>query len=412
VAANRCRPSGKRRTHPFLAVLFAALAMSGVRAESPAPHWSIADAKALLVYIAGIEAEGLIPADYAPQALRRAIEAGGGTGLDVVADASFAALVEDLRDGRTPVDDRGAWYVDDEDIVRDPTDAVMARALRSHDIAGTLGALDPTSPDYAVLKAALAATPVGDVRRRALIRVNMDRWRWFPRDFGEEYLVVNVPEFRLRHVKARAIIRNYRVIVGKPGDTATPLLAEKATAVIFNPVWTVPQPIVESEGLGARLLANPNAARARGYVVSRNANGSLAVIQQPGPANMLGKVKIDVPNAYGIYLHDTPSQDLFAREVPALSHGCVRVKGALELAGDLVLTHAGTTSREVAAMVSSGKMQQVALARPIAVYTTYFTMTETPDGRLGSLLDIYGWDASVLASFTRPRVSRAEVETP
>ena len=396
-----------RRSAGFLAALLAVSVTPGAHAQRAESRWTIVDAKALLAYVDGIGNEGLIPADYAPQTLRRAIENKEGAVLDAAADASLIALVEDLRDGRTPVDDRGAWYVDDDDEIRNPTDAVLARALRTHDISGTLASLDPTAPDYAALKEALAGTPAADTRRRALLRVNMDRWRWFPRDFGSDYLFVNVPEFRLRQVRGGDVVGNYRVIVGKPGDTATPILAEKAAAVVLNPVWTVPEPIAEGEGLGARLLAHPETARAGGYVVRRDAGGKISVIQQPGPANVLGKVKIDMPNAYGIYLHDTPAQDLFNRTVPALSHGCLRVEGAIALATDLAETKADMRPAAVRAIIGTGQTHNIGLSSPMPVFIGYFTIGPTSNrGSLGVFGDIYSWDAQVGASFQRPRVPR------
>jgi len=401
--------------HRFLFALLIVSATSGTNvasAQGAAPHWSLADAQALLAYIEAADREGLIPADYRPHDLARVLSGGEGPALDAAADSSFSALVEDLRDGRTPVDDRGAWYVDDEDAVRDPTDAVLTRALRSHDIAGALAALDPAVPDYAALKAELAAAPASDARGRALIRVNMDRWRWFPRDLGTQYLLVNVPEFALRQVEDDVIVRRYRVIVGKPGETATPILAEKIAAVIVNPVWTVPEPIVDGEGLGKRLLAQPAAARARGYVVNRKRDGTLEVTQKPGPMNMLGKIKFDMPNAYGIYLHDTPSKDLFERAVPALSHGCIRVQGAVDLANRLATSRTGNALRDIASLATAGEQRRIELARPMPIYTAYFTVTKTRDGPLLAHPDIYGWDGAVMASFERPRLPRSEERAP
>ena len=176
---------------------------------------------------------------------------------------------------------------------------------------------------------------------------------------------------------------------------------------MLNPVWTVPEPIAEGEKLGARLFAHPDMARAGGYVVRRDAGGRIAVIQQPGPANVLGKVKIDMPNAYGIYLHDTPAQDLFDRAVPALSHGCIRVEGAIALATDLVGTKADMPPGAVKAIVGAGQTRNIALPRPMPVLIGYFTIGPTSNG--GSLAvfgDIYGWDPPAAASFQRPRVPR------
>ncbi|MEY4952166.1 MAG: hypothetical protein RL299_590, partial [Pseudomonadota bacterium] len=225
--------------------------------DEPVVSWSKANAQALLGVIGAIDAEGLVPADYQPEKLRAAIAAGDQTLLDAQASKSFAWLVEDLRDGRTRMAAREQWFVVDTDVETNPTSAVMARALASDDVPGTVAALMPTAPDYAALKALLAVTPVTDKAKRALIRINMDRWRWLPKELGKYYLLTNVPEFQLRLTVDNSIIRSYRTIVGKVGRTATPQLASVVKGVVFNPTWTVPQSIVVGEGLGAQLLGNP-----------------------------------------------------------------------------------------------------------------------------------------------------------
>ncbi|HET9629884.1 MAG TPA: L,D-transpeptidase family protein [Novosphingobium sp.] len=369
----------------------------------PVMHWALADAQQLLAVINGIGAEGLAPADYRPAALRAAIAGGDGSDLDTVASKAMAWLIEDLRDGRTPMDARVQWFAVDQDVEINPTDAVMARALASHDIAGTLAALDPTYPDYAVLKQALADTPRADTKTRALIRANMDRWRWFSRDLGEYYLMTNVPEFQLRLVRRDKIVRTYRTIVGKPGKTATPQLAEKVENVVFNPTWTVPQSIVVGEGLGAKYVNNPARAAHDGYKVTKMADGTLIVVQQPGPKNSLGIVKIDMPNPHAIYLHDTPARALFNTPSRAYSHGCVRTERALELGMMLTMLKAGKTPEEVTAISESGKYTKVPLTSPMPVYIGYFTMAKDINGQLITWPDIYGRDAPVLASFAQPR---------
>ena len=227
----------------------------------PAPivmHWSKADASALLGVIATIDDQGLIAKDYLPGALSAAIAAGEGPALDAAASKSFVWLTEDLRDGRTPVAARLQWFALDTDQDTMPTAALMTKALETHDVAGILAALAPSHPDYAALKAALATTPITETGTRAMIRANMDRWRWLSHDLGKVNLITNIPEFQLRLTVNDNIIRTYRTIVGKPGKTATPQLAEIVKAVVFNPTWTVPQSIVVGEGLGAKLLAQPN----------------------------------------------------------------------------------------------------------------------------------------------------------
>ncbi|MFA7603135.1 MAG: L,D-transpeptidase family protein [Novosphingobium sp.] len=370
----------------------------------PVMPWPLGDAQALLAVIEAIDGEGLFPKDYQPEALRAAIAAGEGPALDEVASKSFAWLAEDLRDGRTPMTAREQWFVVDPDQDLDPTGALMARALETHDVAGVLAGLAPSHPDYQALKAALAATPRSDARTRSLIRVNMDRWRWLRRDLGDIYLITNVPEFQLRLVKnGSEIVRTYRTVVGKPGRTATPQLAEQVTAVVFNPTWTVPQSIVVGEGLGARLLANPRQAARENYKVTRSADGRITVVQQPGPGNALGVMKIDMPNPHAIYLHDTPSKALFNQPVRAFSHGCIRTEGALVLGMTMAILGAEMPQEQLIANATSGKYTKVPMTRTFPVYITYFTMAQDITGKLATFKDIYGRDASVLASFAKAR---------
>jgi len=366
--------------------------------------WTVAQAQALVAVIEGIGAEGLDPKDYDLAPLKTAIAAGPSAELDQMASQSFVWLVEDLRDGRTPMDARQQWFVVDPDREANPSGNVLAEALKTGDIAGTLAKLNPTHPDYARLKAELAATSDGQAARRKLIRANMDRWRWLARDLGPQYLITNVPEFQLRLTVKNKIVSTYRTIVGKPGKTATPQLAEVVEGVIFNPTWTVPQSIVKGEGLGARVLANPAWGRANGYVATKSANGTITVVQQPGPGNSLGRMKLEMPNEHAIFFHDTPSRHLFAADFRALSHGCVRTERALELAMTMAILGRGATKEEAVAIANSGKYTRVMLAKQWRAYITYFTMATDINGELATFRDIYGRDAPVLASLDKPRV--------
>ncbi|MCP5396294.1 MAG: L,D-transpeptidase family protein [Sphingomonadaceae bacterium] len=365
--------------------------------------WSVAKATELAQVIEGIGAEGLDPNEYGLAGLKMAIAGGAGDTLNQAASASFSWLAEDLRDGRTPMSARRQWFVVDPDAERMPTPQIMAAALTSGDIGGALAQLNPTHPDYARLKAELAKTPATEKSKRKLIRANMDRWRWLARDLGDQYLMTNVPEFQLRLTVNDKIVRTYKTIVGKPGRTATPQLAETVEGVIFNPTWTVPQSIVKGEGLGARVLGNPAYAKAKGYKATRGANGYVSVVQQPGPGNALGLMKLDMPNEHAIFLHDTPSRGLFNADVRALSHGCIRTERASELALTLAILQAGIEAEEGVAILKSGKYTRVGFKQTMPVYITYFTMGVDIDGNLRSFNDIYGRDAPVLESFDKPR---------
>jgi len=376
-----------------------------------APSWKVADARSLLLLIGGIDSEGLIPSDYDPQTLSAAIDAGEGAELDRTATRIFTWLIEDLRDGRTPMEARRQWFVVDPDADLLPTDKVMREALDARDIASVVQKLAPTNPDYAALRQALAETPKSNAKRVATIRANMDRWRWLARDLGSQYLITNVPEYQLRLTVNNENIRTYKTIVGKPGRTATPQLAEIVEGVVFNPTWTVPQSIVKGEGLGARVLNNPGWAKANGYTATRGANGYVSVVQQPGPGNSLGMMKLDMPNEHAIFLHDTPSRHLFNSEGRALSHGCIRTERALELAITMAILGKGASKDEAVAISTSGKYTKVALEKSFPVYITYFTMGRDINKELRTFSDIYGRDAPVLASFEKPRVSNRARET-
>lgn len=365
--------------------------------------WSIAAANDLIGVIEGIAAEGLDPRDYDLQPLKLAVQSGRSGELDELASRNFVWLVEDLRDGRTPMDAREQWFVvdPDRDIYR--TGDLLAQALETGDVAGTLAGLNPVHADYARLKEELAKTPEKQAEKRKLIRANMDRWRWLQRDLGKLYLLTNVPEFQLR-LTAGDKIFTYRTIVGKPGRTATPQLAEMVEGVVFNPTWTVPQSIVVGEGLGTKVLSNPSWAKRNGYVATQGANGWISVVQQPGPGNSLGRMKLEMPNPHAIFFHDTPTRHLFANNDRALSHGCIRTERALELAITMAILGKGATKDEAIEIATSGEYTKVAIERKLPAYITYFTMATDINGKMQTFEDIYDRDAPVLASLDKPRV--------
>lgn len=366
-----------------------------------APKWTQSDAQALLAAIKGIGAEGLFPKDYQPEVLSAAIVKGEGQELDETATKLFTWLAEDLRDGRTPMTARVQWFAVDPDQDTNPTSLILAEALEKHDVKDALMALLPTVPDYAALKAALPKAQTQ--KQAALIRANMDRWRWLARDLGSQYLLTNVPEQMLRLTVKNKIISTYKVIVGKPGKTATPQLAETVEGVIFNPTWTVPQSIVVGEGLGARLVGNPKQAEREGYKVTKAADGTIYVVQQPGDNNSLGRMKLDMPNEHAIFLHDTPNRNLFNLTARALSHGCVRVERATELAMTMAILGASMTPDDAVAAHTSKVYTKVPMTKTFPVYLTYFTVARDVTGMLRSFPDIYNRDAPVLASFAQPR---------
>jgi L,D-transpeptidase YcbB len=371
-----------------------------------APTWTRADAQALLNAVGAVGTRGLIPADYAPDMLKAAIAAGEGIPLNEVATRSFSRLISDLRDGRTPAAARVEWFVKDPDADAMPTDALIARALASRDIEGTLASVEPTHPDYAALKAALAATPATDKVRINTIRTNLERWRWLPRDLGARYVYVNVPEYMVRVVGKGRNIATYRAIVGAP-KTPTPQLAEIATGMVIHPTWTVPRSIIK-ESVGALIARSPARAKAQGYRWT-GSGANLSVVQEYGPGNSLGAMKLDMPNPHAIFLHDTPAKALFNKPVRALSHGCIRTDRATEFAILMSILQAGTDHREAADIFKRGLNDRIPFTDQVPVFVNYFTMASSGDGKLGAFPDVYGRDAPVIASFAKPR---EDLKTP
>ncbi|MEO1647860.1 MAG: L,D-transpeptidase family protein [Pseudomonadota bacterium] len=370
----------------------------------PVAPWTLDAAQELIGFIEAIGSEGLDPADYDLDALTVALQSGPSVELDELASKNFVWLVEDIRDGRTPMEARKQWFVEDPDRLKYQTADLLKEASETGDVSGVLNGLHPVHADYVALREELAATPEEDVDRRKLIRANMDRWRWLARELGTIHLITNVPEFQLR-LRAGAKTFTYKTIVGKPGRTATPQLAEDVSGVVFNPTWTVPQSIVVGEGLGQRVLSDPAYAKKNGYKATKGSDGWITVVQQPGPGNSLGRMKLEMPNPHAIFFHDTPTRWMFTKDMRALSHGCIRTERALELAMTVAILGKGASKDEAIEIATSGKYTKVMLPeeKKIPAYITYFTMGTNTDGELTTFDDIYDRDAPVLASLDSPR---------
>jgi L,D-transpeptidase YcbB len=375
--------------------------------EVPPPEWSLDDARALVTVIDRIGGRGLFAKDYDPVGLRAAIAAGPGAALNEIATRQFKRIAIDLRDGRTPQSSRIQWLVKDTDAISFPVDPLLAKALGTGDISGTLAALEPQHPDYAALKEALAAT--NDPVRQKLIRANMDRWRWLPNALGNKHMIANVPEFRLRVVTYGKTIATYPVIAGKP-TTPTPQLNAVAKGVVIHPPWFLPQSVLK-EGVASLIANNPAAARAKGYTWTGSGK-TLAVVQKSGPNSALGVIKVDMPNAESIFIHDTPSRHLFGGANQALSHGCLRTERAMELGILLGILQGGGSAEKLADLIKKGKTEHVPFKEGLPVYISYFTLGMGSNGQLQAFNDVYGRDKAVLASFDQPRVDKAAAPPP
>jgi L,D-transpeptidase YcbB len=349
-----------------------------------AADWSRKDAEALLAYIEGVGAEGLDPADYNPDALRDAIEAKGEV-LDGIATATFLKVAGDLMFGHVRGDNRIDWHVADDSLNAYDQQALLDRAVKG-DVGQTLSSLLPTHPQYAALKGLLADSSV-DAKTRDRIRINLDRWRWLPRDLGSKYVIVNVPAYTVALVENGQTLNRRRAVAGAI-KTPTPQLSAVITGAIFNPWWEVPSSIA-GEVRGKK-----------GYVAVKDDSGKIIRWRQPpGPSNALGRVKLVMGNPYAIYLHDTNARNLFNRQARAFSHGCIRTEDAVGFA-ETLLEGTDWSRPKIDQTIASGKATQANLAAPVPVYIVYFTVAATSDGPPMSYADMYGRDSKVLAALT------------
>jgi murein L,D-transpeptidase YcbB/YkuD len=363
----------------------AAPAVAPAPAPVPAPlaaDWSRKQAEALLAYVEGIGAEGLDPADYDPEALRAAIDAKGDA-LDAAATATFLKVAGDLMFGHVRGDDRIDWHVADDSVNVYDQQALLDRAAKG-DVAATLNSLRPTHPQYAALRD-LLADPATDAKTRDRIRINLDRWRWLPRDLGSKYVIVNVPAYTVAIVENGQTLNRRRAVAGAL-KTPTPQLSAMITGAIFNPWWEVPTSL------------SGEVAGKKGYVSVPNGKG-VRWRQPPGPGNALGRVKLVMGNPYAIYLHDTNAKNLFNKQARAYSHGCIRTENAVGFA-ETLLEGTEWDHAKVSQTVASGKSVQANLAAPVPVYIVYFTVAATSDGPPMSYADMYGRDGKVLAALT------------
>jgi murein L,D-transpeptidase YcbB/YkuD len=362
-------------------------AAAPVPAPLPPAVWDLMSAQQLLTYIQQIGVEGLDPDDYDPAGLIAAIQSGNPGAMSAAATQRFDLVSSDLALGHVKKPGRTDWYLVDNDLNSEKQDALLRSALAAHDIRTALDGLLPTHPQYAALKAALAKTPATDSAERDKIRLNMDRWRWLPRDLGQKYIIVNVPGFHATLVENGVNRWKQRAIAGKL-STPTPQLTAMATGVILNPWWEVPKSI-EKEAAGKK-----------GFVPVKGPDGEIQRWRQPpGPTNALGQLKFVMPNSKAIYLHDTNARSRFNDSVRALSHGCIRTQHILDLATQLLGDDNGTwTPDRIQAALDSKKTVQANFVKPLPVYIVYFSSAALNDGRIVDYKDLYGRDPKAMAA--------------
>jgi murein L,D-transpeptidase YcbB/YkuD len=233
-----------------------------------------------------------------------------------------------------------------------------------------------------------------------IIIANMERWRWIPRDMGKAHVVLNIPDYTLQVYNHGASIWKTRVVVGKPGTHATPLLSETMKFITVNPTWNVPPSIVYNEYLPA-LQQDPTVLQRMGLRLEQNRDGSVHISQPPGEGNALGRIRFNFPNKFLVYQHDTPDKHLFAHPKRAYSHGCMRVQDPAKYA-EVITALAlpggrSYTQDQIKGMYGRSEID-LRFNTPIPVHITYQTAFVDESGHLQIREDIYGRDAQTLAA--------------
>jgi L,D-transpeptidase YcbB len=252
------------------------------------------------------------------------------------------------------------------------------------------------------------------------LQLTLERWRWLPHEFAQPPIIVNIPEFRLRALdENNKVVLAMNVVVGRAYRRQTPVFAKDMTHVIFRPYWNIPLSIQRGEVV-------PEIERDRSYLSKKNyevvthggevvtsgpisdeilgqlRKGILEVRQRPGITNALGLVKLMFPNEYNVYLHDTPSPELFARPRRDFSHGCIRVENPLALTTWALRNNPGWDKARVEAAMQTGKNNyQVNLVKPIPVLILYGTAIVDTNDEVHFFDDIYGHDARLRQTLAR-----------
>jgi murein L,D-transpeptidase YcbB/YkuD len=226
------------------------------------------------------------------------------------------------------------------------------------------------------------------------LRLALERGRLILHDLPERFVVVNVPAYRLYYSDGLGDWFATNVVVGKM-IAQTPIFRAEMTHVVLNPTWTVPPGIIQRDVIPG-MRRDPDYLRKHGLKQIGN-----QYVQDAGPDNALGRIKLMFPNSHLVYLHDTPRQDLFEAETRLFSSGCIRVQNVFDLA-ERVIGDPAWTKAALLQAVETGKTRTINLKPRVAVLLAYWTAAAGADGRTYFYEDVYRRDAAELAALDAP----------
>jgi len=242
--------------------------------------------------------------------------------------------------------------------------------------------------------------------------VNMERWRWLPDDLGHIHVWNNLPEFETRVVKTGKVVHQERIIIGK-ADTQTPVFSDRIRFVVFRPEWGVPPSLKVKDLLPKLQYGDYSVLEKRDMRISVNGKTvdpgqfdwgrvdirKIPIVQEAGESNPLGNMKFMFPNKHDVYMHDTPTKNLFNSPSRMFSSGCIRVRNPKRFAELMFTEGGGMAISDISARIapSAEENQKVDLERAIPVHNTYFTAMADEQGEIKTFADIYGHDRRIAA---------------
>ncbi|WP_374470498.1 L,D-transpeptidase family protein [Phenylobacterium sp.] len=397
------------------------------RARGHRPLWSTGDglrpeARSVLALVRSAADDGLDPARYAPDALAVRLASAERGDPAALAEAELAlsrAYARYAVDLRTPLEAaRLAWSDPRLGLAPPSKRQALDAAAAAPALAAHLAEVRRSNPIYEHLRAALAqqrrvAEP--DPTQEALLRANLERARALPRDLGRRFILVDAPAGRLWAFEDGRLHDTMSVVIGKK-TAETPQMAGLIRYAVYNPYWNIPVDLARYTYAPQALRSGPAALDALGIEVLsgwtpeahvvptgsvdwqavRNGQVKARLRMRPSPWNLMGGVKLMLPNKLGIYLHDTPDRAAFARDLRLVSNGCVRLEDAHRLADWLLQ----------GAAAGEGTEARVDLAEPVPVYITYFTLSPAPDGKVVKRPDPYGRDPALLQAIAQKKTAR------
>jgi len=265
-------------------------------------------------------------------------------------------------------------------------------------------------PDGVVGLSTLTAMNIPVEARIRQIELNLERWRWIPRDLGSRYILVNIADYSLSVVEKQTTVLDMRVVVGR-AYRRTPVFSEKMKYIVLNPFWNIPIKIAIEDKLPV-IRKNPlyltqqhikvfenwsedapeiNPASINWYRMNTN-YFPYRLRQDPGPLNALGRIKFMFPNKFSVYLHDTPQRSLFKRASRDFSSGCIRIEKPVELAKYLLQNDSQWPNQKITETIESGVTTVVRIKDPIPVHLLYWTAWVTETGTVHFGNDIYDRD--------------------